>query len=120
MYLKITEAARVKLDEYVNEGAVLILDMDDGVGAYSKVGFCSLDTSFRLLILDKSQNRKDYQMALDSDMGVVYIKDYSKMYLDEAMSLDIDPRLGMFKLLGPSGVLDPHVQLVDLRVKAQA
>lgn len=118
MYLKITDAAKAKLDEYITENDALILDLDDGVGKYSKVGFCSLDTSFRLLVLDKTQSREDYQMELDSDFGQVYIKDYSKMYMDENMTLDVDERLNMFKLLAPSGVLDSHVQVVDLRVKA--
>ena len=36
-----------------DEGATIILDLDDGVGEYSKMGVCSLDTSFRLLLLDK-------------------------------------------------------------------
>lgn len=34
------------------------------------------------------------------------------------MTLDVDERLNMFKLAAPSGVLDSHVQVVDLRVKA--
>ena len=37
------------------------------------------------------------------------------MYMDEAMTLTLDPRLGVFKLESPSGTLDSHVQLVDLR-----
>ncbi|HAP8532617.1 TPA: iron-sulfur cluster biosynthesis family protein, partial [Enterococcus faecium] len=43
------------------------------------------------------------------------IKDYSKMYMDEHMTLSLDPRLGVFTLESPSGSLDSHVQLVDLR-----
>ena len=79
------------------------------------MGICSLDTSFRLLFLDKKQEKNDYQLIIDSDIGDVYIKDYSKMYMDEAVTLTLDPRLGVFKLESPSGILDSHVQLVDLR-----
>ncbi len=115
MYLKVSENARERLLKYIDEGAMIILDLDDGVGTYSKMGVCSLDTSFRLLLLDKKQEKNDYPLTLDSDIGEVYIKDYSKMYMDEAMTLTLDPRLGVFKLEGPSGTLDGHVQLVDLR-----
>jgi len=83
MYLKITEQAQERLQKYIDEGATVILDLDDGVGEYSKMGVCSLDTSFRLLLLDKEQRKNDYKLQLDSDIGDVYIKDYSKMYMDE-------------------------------------
>ncbi|MBO0430923.1 iron-sulfur cluster biosynthesis family protein [Enterococcus sp. DIV0660C] len=115
MYLKISTEAQERLQKYLDEEAVVILDLDDGVGAYSKMGVCSLDTSFRLLVLDKAQKKEDYQLVLDSDVGELYVKDYSKMYMDEAMTLSLDTRLGVFKLSGPSGMLDSHVQLVDLR-----
>ena len=55
MYLKITDQAQERLQKYIDEGATVILDVDDGVGEYSKMGVCSLDTSFRLLLLDKEQ-----------------------------------------------------------------
>ncbi|EMW6449967.1 TPA: iron-sulfur cluster biosynthesis family protein [Enterococcus faecium] len=115
MYLKITEQAQERLQKYIDEGATVILDLDDGVGEYSKMGVCSLDTSFRLLLLDKEQRKNDYKLQLDSDIGDVYIKDYSKMYMDEHMTLSLDPRLDVFTLESPSGSLDSHVQLVDLR-----
>ncbi|EME8097159.1 iron-sulfur cluster biosynthesis family protein [Enterococcus faecium] len=115
MYLKITEQAQERLQKYIDEGATVILDLDDGVGEYSKMGVCSLDTSFRLLLLDKEQRKNDYKLQLDSDIGDVYIKDYSKMYMDEHMTLSLDPRLGVFTLESPRGSLDSHVQLVDLR-----
>lgn len=115
MYLKITDKAQEKLLRYIEEGAVVILDLDDGVGEYSKVGYCSLDTSFRLLILDKSQSHKDYGESLENNIGDIYIKDYSKRYLDESMTLDFDERLHALQLNGPSGVLDSNVPIVDLR-----
>ena len=115
MYLKISEKAQERLEKYVQEGAINILDLDDGVGKYSKMGVCSLDTSFRLLLLDKKQEKTDYPLTIDSDMGEVFIKDYSKMYMDEEMSLTLDPRLNVFKLESPSGTLDNYVPLVDLR-----
>ncbi|EOL49361.1 iron-sulfur cluster biosynthesis family protein [Enterococcus caccae] len=115
MFLKISDEAQLKLTPYLESKAVLILDLDDGVGKYSRMGVCSLDTSFRLLILDQLQDTSDFDLTLDSDIGAVYIKDYSKRYLDEEMTLEVDQRLQVFKLKSPSGVLDGNVPLVDLR-----
>jgi uncharacterized protein YqkB len=115
MYLTISDEAKAKLDPYVQSQATIILDLDDGVGNYSKMGVCSLDTSFRLLILDKEQSKDDYNLTLDSDLGAIYIKDYSQSYMDEQMTLTVDPRLQVFQLHGPSGVLDAQVPIVDLR-----
>ena len=108
MYLKISEKAQERLEKYVQEGAI-------SVGKYSKMGVCSLDTSFRLLLLNKKQEKTDYPLTINSDMGEVFIKDYSKMYMDEEMTLTLDPRLNVFKLESPSGTLDNYVPLVDLR-----
>ncbi|MGC6769633.1 iron-sulfur cluster biosynthesis family protein [Enterococcus sp. LJL51] len=115
MYLKITDQAQKKLSSYVNENTIVILDMDDGAGEYSKVGFCSLDMSFRILILNSSQSKKDYDALVESSIGDIYIKDYSKRYLDEEMTLDFDQRLHTLNLKTPSGTLDSSVQIVDLR-----
>ncbi|WP_086315633.1 hypothetical protein A5821_003133 [Enterococcus sp. 7F3_DIV0205] len=117
MYLKISDAAQVKLTPYIENKSVIILDLDDGVGKYSKMGVCSLDTSFRILILDQLQEKTDFGLVLDSDIGAIYIKDYSKRYLDEEMTLEVDPRLQVLKLKSPSGTLDGNVPIVDLRTK---
>ncbi|WP_086443920.1 iron-sulfur cluster biosynthesis family protein [Candidatus Enterococcus lemimoniae] len=115
MFLHVSDEAQIKLTPYIERKAVIILDLDDGVGRYSKMGVCSLDTSFRLLLLDQLQDKSDFNLSLDSDIGSVYIKDYSKRYLDEEMTLEVDPRLQVFKLKSPSGVLDGNVPIVDLR-----
>ena len=91
---------------HIENNAGIILALDDGVGKYSKMGVCSLDIGFRLLILDQLQKISDFSLILDSDVGAVYIKDYSKRYLDEEMILEVDSRLQVFKLKSPSGILD--------------
>lgn len=116
MYLKVSGEAQAKLTPYIENKAVLILDLDDGVGKYSKMGICSLDTSFRLLILEQIQDKVDFNLTIDSDVGAIYIKDYSKRYLDEEMTLEVDSRLQVFKLKSPSGVLDGNVPIIDLRL----
>lgn len=115
MYLNVNDEAKVKLAPYIENKSVIILDLDDGVGKYSKMGICSLDTSFRLLILNQLQDRSDFNLTVDSDIGAIYVKDYSKRYLDEEMTIEVDPRLQVFKLKSPSGMLDGNVPIVDLR-----
>lgn len=119
MYLTLTDAAQEKILPYMKEKAVLVLDLDDGVGRYSKVGNCALDTSFRLLLLDQMQDTADYGLTLDSSIGAIAVKDYSERYLDNQMTLDVDARLHTFVLTSPSGVLDSNVPLVDLRPEKQ-
>ncbi|WP_122645470.1 iron-sulfur cluster biosynthesis family protein [Enterococcus mediterraneensis] len=118
MYLKISEEALAKLAPYDTEDTVFVLDLDDGVGKYSKMGVCSLDTSFRLLVLNKEQERSDYEESIKSDAGEIYIKEYSKIYMAEEMTLAVDPRLQVLKLESPSGTLDNNVPIVDLRSAA--
>ncbi|MBL1228888.1 iron-sulfur cluster biosynthesis family protein [Enterococcus sp. BWB1-3] len=113
MFLKMTDEAQAKL-QYRGDGEIL-LDMNDGVGEYSKVGICSLDTSFRFLIIDKDQSKKDYDTVIDSTIGEIPVKEYSKRYLDEEMTLELDKRLQVLKLNSSSGLLDGHVEIMDLR-----
>lgn len=117
MYLNISEEAKQKLMPYAKNDAVIVLDLDDGVGRYSKMGVCSLDTSFRILLLDQAQDRSDFNATVESDLGTIYIKDYSHRYLDKEMTLAVDPRLQVLKLNSSSGVLDGNVPIVDLRGK---
>ena len=115
MFLTVTEDAQNKLLPFGNDESVILLDMNDGVGEYSKVGVCSLDTSFRFLILTKSQPMADYDEVLDSTVGPIPIKGYSRRYLDEAMTLELDKRLQVLKLKGEGGQIDGSVEIVDLR-----
>lgn len=115
MFLKLSENAQEKLMPFIKNEEVLVLDLDDGVGKYSNMGICSLDTSFRLLVLTRLQDRSDFDLIINSTIGNIFIKEYSKRYLDEEMILEIDPRLQTFKLKSSSGILDGNVPLVDLR-----
>lgn len=115
MYLNIVEPLVKQLSEY--KDSIIVLDLDDGVGKYSKFGICSLNISFRFLILTPDQDRSDYTTEIDSNIGGILIKEHSEMYLEDQMTLDYDPRMSLIKLKGPSGMIDGNVQIVDLREK---
>lgn len=114
MYLNITDAAKQKLDVYLAEDVQVLLDLNDGVGCYSATG-CGCTPDFRILLLDKIQDMKDYQTQIESTIGDIFIKDHSKIYMDETMTLDFNSSLYAFQLKGPSGTLDMNVPIIDLR-----
>ncbi|KRN06182.1 hypothetical protein FD15_GL001378 [Liquorilactobacillus sucicola DSM 21376 = JCM 15457] len=113
MYLTVTQEARKKIMSYL-EGSKdeLLLDFDDGVGSLSRVGVCSLDSVFRILIISKDVPVHDYDKKIDSDIGPFRIKGYSEMYMDEEMKLDINETNQMLRLTGAnSGELTAAVRI---------
>lgn len=114
MYLEIADELKPRFEDYLKD-SVVVLDLDDGVGKYTKVGFCSLDISFRFLVLRKDQDRSDYQMPLESNVGELFVKEHSAIHLDEKMKLEFDAPRGLTKLKGTSGLIDGNVQIIDLR-----
>ncbi|GCF95898.1 hypothetical protein NRIC_37890 [Enterococcus florum] len=113
MYLNIEEKVKKRFEQY--KDAVIVLDMDDGVGRYSKIGLCSLNTHFRFLILKDGQDQSDYQSLIESNMGKIPVKEYSRMYLDDKMDLIYDDQRALTKLKGTSGMIDGNVSIVDMR-----
>ncbi|MFC4772043.1 iron-sulfur cluster biosynthesis family protein [Enterococcus hermanniensis] len=113
MYIEIDKELVERLSNYKDDR--LVLDLDDGVGRYTKVGSCSLDISFRLLVLNRNQDHSDYMYDVGSELGPIAVKDHSKLYLENEMSLVFDSRMSLIKLKGPSGLIDGNVQIIDLR-----
>ncbi|MGO3792752.1 MAG: iron-sulfur cluster biosynthesis family protein [Enterococcus gilvus] len=113
MYMKISDELVERLGKY--KDSRILLDLDDGVGMYSKMGSCALNISFRLLILDKDQDYSDYTVNVESPIGEIPIKEHSKLYLEDDMSLVFDPRMSLIKLKSTSGMIDGNVQIIDLR-----
>lgn len=90
----------------------LVLDLDDGVGNYSIVGNCSLDTSFQLLVVADSEMDPTYNQTVTSPLGDVLIKDYTATYLDGSPALTLN-KYGMIKLATDAGTLDDNVAILD-------
>lgn len=113
MYLKITEQAQERLQNILMKAQQLYWIQMMALGNILKWVFALQILVFVYFFLIKNREN-DYKLQLDSDIGDVY-KRLFKMYMDEHMTLSLDPRLGVFTLESPSGSLDSHVQLVDLR-----
>lgn len=112
MKLTVTDRAYQKIMAHVPLNSKLLLSFDDGVGPFSKVGVCSLDTAFDIIAVDPDANVPDYDQALLSNKGSWAYKGYSKIYLNENMKLDV--KNNQLILSGDSGVLDSEVDIQDL------
>ncbi|MHC9532605.1 iron-sulfur cluster biosynthesis family protein [Dellaglioa sp. L3N] len=112
MYLKISEDAKKKIETSVGNDSQILLDFDDGVGALSKEGSCSLDSSFRILIVNNQNDSSAYDEVIDSDLGPIRVKGYSKTYMDDNMQLLVNDRFNSLSLHGDkSGLLTGTVSL---------
>lgn len=119
MELTVEPQAQEKLQKYVDEGKDLLLDFDDGVGALSNVGTCTLASVFRIIAVSKGAEQKDYNKSLSSNMGDFRYKGYSEMYMDPKMRLVINPTNKMLSLRGSnSGELTGMVTVEDLSTEA--
>lgn len=117
MKLTITDEAAAKLRPFFEDpNATVLLDFDDGVGPFSKVGVCSLNQAFQLVIVDKDEDIHDYNEKIVTELGDVYYKGYSDMYLDQVMQLKLNPQNMTLRLVGNSlGELTPVLNVIDLR-----
>ncbi|MYV16689.1 iron-sulfur cluster biosynthesis family protein [Furfurilactobacillus milii] len=111
MKLSMSSDAKTKIAAAMGPNQRLLLSFDDGVGPFSNVGYCSLDTSFDLIIVDKDAETPDYDAMIDSDLGPVAVKDYSKTYMSEHMQLTENTTFHTLQLTGDSEQLDPNVQI---------
>lgn len=112
MRLTITDQAFEKLRENVPENSRLLLSFDDGVGPFSKVGICSLETSFDIIAVDREVKTPDYDAKLATNHGEWQYKGYSNVYLDDDMKLDI--KNNQLVLSGESGILDSSITVKNL------
>lgn len=114
MDLEITAAAKQRLDEInINHGKIL-LNLDDGVGSFSKFATCAFDLAFNVILVDQNAEVLDYDQQVDSIMGPVAYKGYSKPYLDNHLKLDWNATNHQLQLSGDSGMIDENVQIKDL------
>ncbi|WP_283679405.1 iron-sulfur cluster biosynthesis family protein [Lentilactobacillus sp. Marseille-Q4993] len=110
MKLTLTDAAIAKINAKVTNDERILLSLDDGVGPFSDAGFCSLETAYDLIVVNKSATTPDYDQPVETNIGQWFVKGYSQTYLDDNMKIDV--KNNNFVLSGDSGVLDSAVHLV--------
>lgn len=118
MEIQVSKEAQEKLVPYKNEGIRFLIDLDDGVGEFSKFGVCSLDTHFRILVVNKKGELPDYSEVLESNDGPFYIKDYTKHYFGQKPQLTVNERFCNLVLSTENGLVDGNVEILDKRDQA--
>lgn len=118
MLLTVTEQAQNYIKKQKVENKKLVLDFIDGDspnfgGAIS----CALGVSFRLLMMDEemwSDYQKMYTESFLTEIGEIYYKKNSEIYLDSQNILDISTTYNQLMLKGESGVIAEPVRMVDI------
>ncbi|UQS87407.1 iron-sulfur cluster biosynthesis family protein [Nicoliella spurrieriana] len=112
MKMVITAEAKAKIEKVAGPHTKLLLSLDDGVGPFSDVGSCAVDTSFDLVVVDADLDVPDFNKIIDSNMGPVYYKDYSGQYVD-APGLTLTVQYNQLALKNDSGLIDSGVAILD-------
>lgn len=112
MELKMTTEVQEKITNAIPDGYAILLDMDDGVGPYSKAGYCSLGISFRILAV-KEPVQPPYTKQVDSPLGPVYVKDYTTDYFDGNPALKLNGNT--IALSNDSGLVDGNVNVIEIK-----
>lgn len=120
MKIEVTEPAQAKLAKYVTNGKNILLDLDDGFGRFSGQGDCALITKFRIIAVDPSEDLSDYPIHLESEIGTIYYKSSAKDFLDDGMSIKVDPKTQLLILANTKEIIDKSVNIIDYdEVKAR-
>jgi len=113
MKIEVTEQVKAKLQKYLNEDKRILLDLDDGFGHLSDEGTCALLTKFRIIAVDSDEDLSDYTVHLDSNIGTIYFKDSAKDFLDDGMSLKVDPKTQLIIFSNNKEIIDKSVNVID-------
>jgi len=114
MKITVTKQAQAKLQKYVDADKKILLDLDDGFGRFSDEGTCALLTKFRIIAVDSREDLKDYPVHLDSSIGTIYFKDSARDFLDDGMSLKVDPKTQLLVFSNTKEIVDKSVNIIDL------
>lgn len=110
MKITFTEDAKQILNKKLNTNQSILLDLDDGVGMFSKQGFCSLNTSFRFLIVDnKIDFLNDYKIKIDSNLGDIYVKESSDYFFEKDIRIKVKPNSNTLQMSNDLELIDGSV-----------
>lgn len=115
MKLTFTPQALQRLQKYLQPDSKLILDFDDGVGPFSKLGNCSLDANFKLIIVNQDASLPDFNAQLDSNLRPVWYKDYTAPQLDEKMEVRFNQTYFTMPLVSEQRTMTDNLEFLDLQ-----
>ena len=109
MELNISAQAAARLAPLLRADRVLILDLNDGIGPYSRSYHDPTQAKFSLLILSRRNLPDVFDAHLDSPVGPVLIKSYTCGLFDTKTELTVNG--DEFTLLRGKPQLNPKVPL---------
>ena len=115
MYLTITDAAMEKINPILKAepGRRLIMMYEDGVSPYSHHGEVAMQVSFVFAVIRGDQPLEPwFDETIDSNIGPLPIKGYSKDYMVPNMVFDVK-KFGGVVLRGDAGVIDDTPEIRD-------
>lgn len=114
MKITFTETAAQRVARYLGPTKRMLLDFDDGVGPFSSVGTCSLDGTFRLIVVDRQVDLPDFDQQLSSNLGDIGIKGYSAVQLDDQMEVRFNKQYFTIPLVSTKRTLTENLPIIDL------
>ncbi|EIA21634.1 iron-sulfur cluster biosynthesis family protein [Listeria fleischmannii] len=112
MYLHIEKSIRDKIEELRTNNEKIILNLNDGAGKFSdNKASCALDLYFDILLVNPNEDLHEYGEMLSSDIGPIFMKPYSSVYLEQENTLK-KGSLGVNVLAGEkSGIICHDVKI---------
>lgn len=115
MEVTFTQAALDYLQPRIADNPLILLSYDDGVGPYSPHGLVALQISFKLVLINSEMDKKDYDLSIDSNIGQIYAKGYSKEFFGQNMKIDFNPNYHLLTLSDDGEVLEDNLEVADYR-----
>lgn len=113
MNITFTDGAKQRIQRYLSPDKKMLLDYDDGVGPFSAIGNCSLESGYQLIFVDKDLAVPDYDRQIDSNLGPLLIKGESLPQFEDEMEVRFNRHLFTLPLVSRKGTLTDNVELVD-------
>lgn len=113
MNVTFTDGALQRVNRYLSPDKKVLLDYDDGVGPFSSVGNCSLDSGYQLIFVDRDLAVPDYDLQISSNIGPILIKGESRPQFEDEMEVRFNRHLFTMPLVSRKGVLTDNLEVVD-------
>ncbi|MCH4170019.1 MAG: iron-sulfur cluster biosynthesis family protein [Lactobacillus sp.] len=113
MHVTFDDHTVAKIKENWKDGDRLLLTFEDGVGPYSQHAMIHMQVQFSINIIGPDMSLDTYDDTIDSNLGKIYVKGYSKDSLDENMTVKFKPTYSTMELSGDIGSIDDNVGFID-------
>ena len=96
MKLTISSETSKQINKIMTPNDVLVLDVDDGTGAFSKTYLKHLE--YQLLIVDRRILPAEFNQVLTSNIGPVYFSKDTALFLDQNMRTEFKTNSSTYQL----------------------